>query len=166
MGAAKLESALSIREASSNDGVKLREIIDLSFPFYRLFAIHSLESDKGKVLVAETEGDVIGFAKLIEFYVGGIKYGCILWIAVHPAFRHQGIACALTGDGVAALKKNGTKAVFASTQGRNAAAKTTLVRAGFRLMGFLDLWQFFGWRVFRFYRQIWFAPGEVVLMYR
>ena len=161
-----MESSLSIRQATSNDCVKLREIIDLSFPFYRLFAIHSVESEKGKVLVAETQGDAIGFAKLIEFYIGGIKYGCILWIAVHPAFRRKGIAFALTRGGVAALKKDGVKAVFASTQRRNGAAKTTLVRAGFRIMGFLDLWRFFGWRVLGFYRQIWFAPGEVVLLYR
>ncbi len=160
-----MDNALSIRQATSNDCVKLREIIDLSFPFYRLFAIHSVESSKGKVLVAETQGDVIGFAKLIEFYVDGIKYGCILWIAVHPAFRHQGIACALTGGGVAALKKDGVGVVFASTQRRNVAAKTTLEKADFKKMGFMDLWRYFGWRVLVFYRQIWFAPGEVVLMY-
>jgi hypothetical protein len=31
-------------------------------------------------------------------------------------------------------------------------------------MGFLGLWRLFGWRVFQFYREIWFAPGEIVLM--
>ena len=32
-------------------------------------------------------------------------------------------------------------------------------------MGFLGLWRVFGWRVFSFYSDIWFAPGEIVLMH-
>ena len=50
---------------------KLKEIIDLSFPrFFRYFAIYSLTSEDGKVFVAETKGEVAGFAKLITFNVG------------------------------------------------------------------------------------------------
>ena len=69
---------------------KVKEIIDLSFPrFFRYFASYSVTSEDGKVLVTETKGEVSGFAKLIEFNVGTGKYGCILWIAVHPAHRRQ-----------------------------------------------------------------------------
>lgn len=106
-----------------------------------------------------------GFAKLTEFWVGGVKYGCILWIAVYPAARRQGIALALTTAGVDALKKDGAKAVFASTQRRNVAAQSALDKAGFGRVGFLGLWRFFGWRVFGFFRGIWFAPGEVVFVF-
>ncbi len=63
------------------------------------------------------------------------------------------------------LKKEGAKAVFASTQRRNNAAKATLGKAGFVQMGFLGLWRVFGWRVFSFYRNIWYAPGEIVFMH-
>jgi ribosomal protein S18 acetylase RimI-like enzyme len=161
-----LENVSLIREATSNDNANIREIIDLSFPrFFRFFASHSVDSEEGKVLVAETQGLVSGFTKLIEFYVGGIKYACILWIAVHPAFRRRGIALTLTTAGIDALKKEGAKAVFASTQRRNAAAKGTLGKARFSHVGFLGLWRVFGWRVFSFYREIWFAPGEIVLMH-
>jgi len=161
-----LDIALSIREATLNDLPKIKQIIGLSFPrFFRFFASHSVDAEQGKVLVATAQGTVMGFVKLIEFQVGSVKYGCILWIAVHPAFRRKGIAHALTNAGVESLKKEGSKAVFASTQRRNSAAKGALGTAGFRRMGFLDLWLLFGWRVFSFYSEIWYAPGEVVFMH-
>ncbi len=71
----------------------------------------------------------------------------------------------MTNEGVGNLKKDGAQAVFASTQRRNKAAKATLGKAGFRQVGFLDLWQVFGWRVFSFYREIWYAPGEIVVIH-
>ena len=160
-----MDIALSIREATLNDLAKIKQIIGLSFPrFFRFFASHSVYAEEGKVLVAVDQGTVAGFAKLIEFQVGGVKYGCILWIAVHPAFRRKGIAYALTNSGVESLKREGSKGVFASTQQKNWAAKGALGKAGFRQMGFLDLWLLFGWRVFSFYREIWYAPGEIVFM--
>lgn len=152
--------------ATSVDLPRLKEIIDLSFPrFFRYFALHSVSDFSEPVLVAEVEGSVAGFAKLIEFSVAKEQYGCVLWIAVHPDFRQKGIASKLTGEGVAYLTTHGSHAVFASTQRRNRAAQATLKRAGFCSIGFLGLWRLFGWRIFGFYGAIWFAPGEVVLMH-
>ena len=166
-GKAKLDTSSLIRQAAPNEMEKLKEIIDLSFPrFFRYFAIYSLTSEDGKVFVAETKGEVAGFAKLITFNVGAGKYGCILWIAVHPAHRRQGIALNLTNAGTNTLKKNGVQSVFASTQWRNNAAKATLTKADFDRMGFLSLWQVFGWRIFTFYREIWYAPSEIVYMHK
>jgi ribosomal protein S18 acetylase RimI-like enzyme len=154
-----------IRQATIDDRPKLKEIIDLSFPlFFRYFAWHSVSDLTEPVQVSEGEAIVSGFAKLIDFSVGGGKYGCILWIAVHPAYRRRGIALALTNAGKNYLKEQGSQGVFASTQRRNSAALATLGKAGFNRVGFLGLWRFFGWRVFSFYRHIWYAPGEVVLM--
>jgi ribosomal protein S18 acetylase RimI-like enzyme len=153
----------AIRQANLNDLPKIKEVIDLSFPrFYRYFASHSASDLSEPTLISEVENEVAGFAKLIEFNIGDVKYGCILWIAVHPTYRHRGIALTLTNASVDYLKENGSKAVFASTQRRNRGALATLSRAGFVRMGFLGLWRVFGWRVFEFYRDIWFAPGEVV----
>jgi ribosomal protein S18 acetylase RimI-like enzyme len=147
------------------DTDRVKQIIDLSFPrFFRLFATHSLH-EKGEVLVSETEGLVVGFAKLINFHVGGGKFGCILWLAVHPQFRRKGIASALVNAGTTRLKDDGARAVFASVQRRNAASLTVFSRQCFRKMVFLGLWRLFGWRVFKFYSDIWFAPGEIVLMH-
>jgi len=156
----------SIRQATSSDRAKLKEIIDVSFPrFFRYFASHSVNSEEGKVLVTETKGVISGFAKLIEFNIGGHNYGCILWIAVYPSCRRRGIAFILTNAGIEYLKNDGVQAVFASTQRRNSSAQATLAKAGFRRMGFQGLWRVFGWRVFSFYREIWYAPGEIVLMH-
>ncbi len=160
-----MDSALIVRQMAQNDLNQLKEIIDASFPiFYRFFAAHSLQ-EEGQVIVGETAGRVVGFAKLIDFYVGGKKYGCILWIAVHPSYRRKGIAATITSSGAQRLKQDGSNAVFASTQRRNGAALSVLSFQGFRRMGFLALWRLFGWRVFEFYRDIWLAPGEIVLMH-
>lgn len=162
-----MSNELLIRQATTNDMTKLKEIIALSFPrFFRFFANHSVESEDGKVLVSENQGIISGFAKLIEFNVGTRKYGCILWIAVYPSFRRRGIALSLTKASVDCLRKDGSQAVFASTQRRNIAAQATLSSAGFERVGFLNLLRVFGWRVFEFYSDIWFAPSEIVLMHK
>ena len=149
-----------------NDIARLRQIVALSFStFMGLFTAHSLLSEEGQVLVADLQGNAIGFAKLIEFSVGGRKYGCLLWIAVHPEFRRKGVASALTAEVIGRLKRGGAETVFASSQRRKTSALITLERNGFRRVGFLELSRLFGWRVFEFYRDIWLAPGEVVLMH-
>lgn len=157
----------SIRQAKPSDCAKLKEIIDLSFPrFFRFFASHSLDSEEGKALVSESQSTIVGFAKLIEFHVGSGKYGCILWLAVHPQHRRKGIASDLVEAGTENLKHDGAKAVFASVQRRNKASLATFSKEGFERMGFLGLWRLFSFRVFSFYREIWYAPGEIVLIHR
>ena len=56
--------------------------------------------------------------------------------------------------------------VFASTQRRNKAALGHLSKAGFERAGFFILWRLFKWRTFELYKNIWLAPGEVVLINR
>jgi ribosomal protein S18 acetylase RimI-like enzyme len=160
-----VDTDLTIRQMTHNDENQVKHIIDLSFPkFHRFFASHNL-NEEGHVLVSEVQGTVVGFAKLIDFRIGGRKYGCILWIAVHPSFRRKGFAAKLTSNAIHYLKQHGAIAVYASTQKRNVAALFVLRRQGFRRMVFFDLWHIFSWRVFRFYSAIWFAPGEIVLMH-
>ena len=160
-----MNSEFTIRQIVPSDTDRVKQIIDLSFPrFFRFFATHSLH-EEGEVLVSETEGLVVGFAKLINFHVGGGKFGCILWLAVHSQFRRKGIASALVNAGTTRLKDDGARAVFASVQRRNAASLAVFSRQCFRKMGFLGLWRLFGWRAFKFYSDIWFAPGEIVLMH-
>ena len=110
---------VTVRQMADRDIFQVKQIIDLSFPIiYRYFSFHSI-SEEGQVLVAETEGSVIGFAKLIDFQIGAKKYGCILWIAIHPSFRRKHIAATLTENATQHLKHDGANAVFASTQRRN-----------------------------------------------
>lgn len=155
----------TIREATPSDRAKIKEIIDLSFPrFFRYFATHSLDSD-GKTLVAESKGVTAGFAKLITFYVGGVKYGCVLWLATHPDFRRRGFAAAIVKAGTENLKADDARMVFASVSRRNKASLAVFCKEGFLRPGFLGLWRLFGWRVFGFYGDVWFAPTEIVLVH-
>ena len=160
----ELKQVLKLRPSIQSDEGSIREIIDLSFPvFFRFFASHSLSS-KGLVLVSETAGKIVGFVKLIEFGGGIRECGCILWLAVHPDFRGCHIALGLVEAGANYLFNHGSDAIFASTQKRNFGSLATFGKAGFRTMGFQDLWRLFGLRVFGLYRNIWYAPGEIVLM--
>ena len=155
-----------IRQAEPSDKSILKEIIDLSFPrFFRFFAAHSVDSEEGQVLVSEHEGVVVGFAKLIEFYVDNNKYGCILWLAVHPNHRQKGIASALAKASVENLKRGGAGAVFASVQRKNKGSLATFGRERFGRVGFVGLWRLFKWHIFQFYRDIWYAPSEIVLLH-
>ena len=155
----------AVRSMLPTDAGRLKEIAALSFSkFMGFFAVHSLFSEEGQVIISEAQGTAVGFAKLIDFQIEGCKFGCILWIAVHPDFRRKGVASALTTEGLLRLKNNGAKAVFASTQRRNIVAQNLLLQKGFRKMSFIDFWRIFKGRVFEFYADIWLAPGEVVLM--
>jgi ribosomal protein S18 acetylase RimI-like enzyme len=157
---------LSIRDATKADMPRLREITDLSFPYFRLFALHSVSDLSQPVLVCEVDGAVAGFAKLVEFNVGNTRCGCILWIATHPTCRRRGIASALAKAGAERLVERGSQLVFASTQRRNVGAQTTLTGAGFCRVGFFELRRLFGWRVFSFYNDIWYAPGEIIFLHK
>jgi N-acetylglutamate synthase-like GNAT family acetyltransferase len=160
-----VNDALMIRQATPGDLPQIKGIIDLSFPlFFRYFAAHTASDFSEPTIVSQQNGAIAGFAKLIKFQIAKDKYGCILWIAVHPNHRHKGTALALTNAGSDWLKAQGAKAVFASTQRKNKAALATLGKARFVRCGFGVLWRLFGWWVFKFYRDIWLAPGEVVLM--
>jgi ribosomal protein S18 acetylase RimI-like enzyme len=160
-----LKNDFTIRISVQSDKDSLREIIGLSFPrFFRFFASHSLDTE-GKVLVSESKKRIVGFAKLTEFKVGGDKFGCVLWLAVHPDFRRQNVGTELVEVGTNCLLSHHAQAVFASIQRRNSASLATFRKAGFRHTSFLGLWRIFGWRIFCFYRKIWFAPGEIVLMH-
>jgi GNAT superfamily N-acetyltransferase len=159
-------SPQNVRFANSSDKLRIKKIIDLSFPrFYRYFSNRSVNSSTGAVLVSEENGIVLGFARLTEFRVGRSKFGCVLWLAVHPDFRRKGVACGLVRAGASWLMGRGALAVFASAARGNVGSIGSFVGAGFRRVGFLGLCGFFGWRVFEFYRKIWFVPGEVVLVF-
>ncbi len=164
VGAQRLKQTFKIRTSIESDEESLREIVDLSFPvFFRFFARHSLSSE-GAVLAGEIDRKVVGFAKLTEFSVGVRKCGCILWLAVHPNFRGRHIALELVEAGANNLFNHGSEMIFASVQKRNYGSLATFEKAGFRKMGLKDLWRVFGLRVFDLYRDIWYAPGEIVLM--
>ncbi len=137
----------------------------MSFPkFFRFFAHRSISDHLEPTLVNAVEDIVVGFAKLKEFHVSNKKYGCILWLAVHPTQRRRGIAAALVEASFEYLSQGGAREVFASVQRRNKASLATFSKEGFTQVGLVSLWRNFGWHVFSFYRDIWSAPGEIILV--
>jgi ribosomal protein S18 acetylase RimI-like enzyme len=162
----RVEIEFTLRQMAPSDINNLKQVIDRSFPrFFRFFASQSLHTE-GQVFLSEIQGKAVGFVKLIDLHVGSDKFGCILWLAVHPQYRRKGIADALIKTGTERLMQESAKAVFSSVQGRNLASLTVFSKSGFEKMGFLDLWKLFSWRVFKFYDDIWYAPGEIVLMHK
>ena len=131
--------------------------------FFQYFATHTVYS-KGHVLVSEADGAAIGFAKLAEFHVSGNKFGCILGVAVHPQFRRKGIGTSLVNTGTRCLKSEGAEAIFATVNKGNAASLAVFKKQGFRKMSFLRLWRLFRWQVFKFYKNIFYSFGDIVLM--
>jgi len=134
-----LNADLIVRQMAQSDLTQVKQVIDMSFPrFYRYFSFHSVQ-EEGQVLVAELQGTIVGFAKLIDFKIGVKKYGCVFWIAVHPSFRRKGVAASLTNVGTVSLKTKGAQAVFASTQKKNIGALSVLLMQGYKRIGFLSL---------------------------
>ena len=159
-----MTGAIAIRQANKDDLPRLKKIIDLSFPlFFRYFAAHSVSDLEEPTLVFQVNGEIVAFAKQTQFCIKQVKYGCLLWIAVDPEFRRQGTALALTNAALDWQKINGASVIFASVQRSNKASLGALEKAGFVRTGFRSLRCLFGWRVFQFLIDIWFAPGELVL---
>ncbi|MCW4024120.1 MAG: GNAT family N-acetyltransferase [Candidatus Bathyarchaeota archaeon] len=160
-----MNNSLLIRQAQPQDDSALKTIVDASFPrFFRFFALHSLQSKDGNTLLGEAKGSTVGFAKLIWFTIKDEQYGCILWLAVHPTQHRKGYATTLVNAGTKYLQAHGSKAVFASATRGNTASLATFSKEGYSKIGFLGLWRRVGFRVFKFYRAIWFAPSEIVLV--
>lgn len=105
-------------------------------PGYGSFLASQLTEPNIVVLVAEVEGDVVGYT-----YAGieGRDWmslrgpaGALYDILVDPSIRRQGIGRKLLEATVAALKSLGAPQIVLSTADRNEAAQRLFERAGFR----------------------------------
>jgi ribosomal protein S18 acetylase RimI-like enzyme len=103
---------------------------------YGSFLVSQLDEANIVILVAERDGEVIGYT-----YAGveGTDYmslrgpaGVLYDIVVDPAHRGQGIGRTLLDATLAALKARGVPRVVLSTAERNVAAQRLFDRAGFR----------------------------------
>lgn len=103
---------------------------------YGAFLGTQLERDNIIVLVAESEGRVVGYT-----YAGieGFDYmslrgpaGVLYDIVVDPASRGQGVGKMLLEATVAALKSRGEPRIVLSTAEKNENAHRLFARAGFR----------------------------------
>jgi ribosomal protein S18 acetylase RimI-like enzyme len=103
---------------------------------YGSFLSSQLEAPDIIILVAERDGEVVGYS-----YAGveGFDYmslrgpaGAIHDIVVDPLHRDQGIGSALLDAVLATLRKRGVPRVVLSTAEKNEAAQRLFGRAGFR----------------------------------
>ena len=103
---------------------------------YGSFLVSQLDDPNIVVLVAEREGEVLGYT-----YAGveGPDYmslrgpaGVLYDIVVDPSYRRQGVGRILVDATLDALKTRGAPRVVLSTAERNVAAQRLFDRAGFR----------------------------------
>lgn len=103
---------------------------------YAAFLVRRIEDPDAVVLVADIQGDVIGYA---YGAVEGYDYmalrgpaGVLHDIAVEPQFRGRGVGRMLLDATVAWLRSHGAPRVVLTTAARNEAAQRLLARGGFR----------------------------------
>jgi ribosomal protein S18 acetylase RimI-like enzyme len=128
--------ALLVREHHDFDPQRFIAATPQTEKGYGSFLGTQLEEPKIVILVAERDGNVIGYT-----YSGveGTDYmslrgpaGVMYDIVVDPDHRQQGIGRMLVDATLEALKSKGAPRVVLSTAERNAAAQRLFDRAGFR----------------------------------
>ena len=90
-----------------------------------------LENPLALWIVADDDGKVLG-------YVGSqtvMDETDMMNIAVHPDFRHQGIATGLVVDLIGALKRRGSHCLTLEVRASNEPAKALYEKMGFRMVG-------------------------------
>jgi putative acetyltransferase len=93
--------------------------------------------DSGSYYVYEREGRVAGFYRAAR-YPGRVRHvACLGTLAVDPAFHGQGVARAMVGEAIAALKAAGIKRVELYAESDNAPALRFYEKLGFEREGTL-----------------------------
>lgn len=103
---------------------------------YASFLGTQLEAPKAFVLVAEQEGEVVGYSyaglEEIDYMALRGPAGAIYDLVVDPRHRGAGIGRMLLDAALAALEARGAPRVVLSTAEANAPAQRLFARAGFR----------------------------------
>ena len=94
---------------------------------------HLFNSESEYVLVAEIEGQVVGFAMgtVIEKARSAWNYGHLLWLGVAPDYARQGIAGQLFDRFREIMEEAGIRMLMVDTQADNTPAVKFFQRKGF-----------------------------------
>ncbi len=137
------EPELDIREATIDDLAAIFHLGEKMFTsqeatnLYRTwdeYAVISLfNSEPEFMLVAEIEGQVVGFAlgTLIEKNRSAWTYGHLLWLAVEPEYSRKGVASELFDAFRKVVTNAGARMLMIDTQADNTKAISFFKRKGF-----------------------------------
>jgi L-amino acid N-acyltransferase len=92
------------------------------------------EAGRGGMLVAEQEGDVIGWARLLPWRQRGYQVVEDL-IYVDPLYQKQGVGRRLLAEALEAARESGCRTMVASVAADNVAGLTLHGRLGFEVVG-------------------------------
>ena len=161
----KIFENLIIRPKNETDQISIQEIVNMSFSYYlQRFAHRGLNSD-GEILVGQINQKTVGYVKLRIFNINNETYGAILWLAVHPEYRKNGIASRLLASGTKHLKDRNAKMVFATADPKNKATLTCFKHEQYKKIIFPGVWQLFKWRSLKGYFQNWLMSRKVVVIH-
>jgi len=124
-----------IREFRYSDFPKILEIEKLSFEYpWSPYVFIRVKRLGAKFLVAEVEGEVVGFAIYrIERSLNIV--GHLLNIAVHPNYRGRGIGSALLRQFEKEALDRGATHVYLEVRRSNVRAQRFYLRWGYRVVG-------------------------------
>lgn len=137
------ESDIEIRTATIDDLAAifhLGEKVFTSQEFSNLYrtwdeyeVTHLFNSEAEYVLVAEADGQVVGFAMgtVIEKARSAWNYGHLLWLGVDPDYARQGIASLLFDRFREIMEAAGIRMLMVDTQADNTPAVKFFQRKGF-----------------------------------
>ena len=124
---------IAFRKVTPADLPRVAEIENLCFskPWSEAMLLDELCLPEGTFLAAECEGELIGYISARD-YLGDCYIGNL---AVHPAYRRQGVGERLLNEMIGALRQNGALFVSLEVRKSNASARALYEKAGFRVMG-------------------------------
>lgn len=86
---------------------------------------------RGKVFLAERDGDLVGCAAMVERRDNGTTHGQLRWVLTDPAMRGRGLGKHLVELAIAHARDSGWRSVFLETTGGLDASMRMYVRLGF-----------------------------------
>jgi L-amino acid N-acyltransferase YncA len=138
----EVSETVTVREMRADEKKAVGAVMRRAFsPIQALFF-----SWKGRTLVVEREGHVIGGTVLDTFPLsGGRKGGIILWIFTDPAVHGQGAGQMLAEAAIAHFEAEGCTDIFACVEGYNTSSSKLFATRGFGILAPGAQFRRYGW---------------------
>ena len=142
-----MENAIAIREINREDARAIKAIRSAISPgsadvdFQKLVDQHAGEGNGRTSLVAEVNGEVVGYMISTTLYAGfGIrKSAWIMSLGVHPDFMGQGVGIELANRICEIYKERGVKSIYSSVLWDSIDVLSFFKKLGFKRSEFINL---------------------------